>query len=154
MTTTGISSDSEFMVRPIGIVHSPYQTRQEAPRQGGKTTCRIEIFSQYADGLRDVETFSHLHVIYWLHESEGYDFAVHTPWDTRPHGLFATRTPNRPNPLGYAAVELVDRRENVLTVEGLDAIDGTPVLDIKPYIPSVDAKPEAKIGWLEGKMKK
>jgi formylmethanofuran dehydrogenase subunit E len=136
----------------IGVVHSGYRTRREVPPQGGKVS-EIEIFVEYAEGLKDIETFSHLHVLYWLHESKGYSLSVNTPWDSKPHGLFATRSPDRPNPIGYSVVKLLERKGNVLKVEGLDAIEGTKILDIKPYIPKIDNKPKASSGWLEGRFK-
>ena len=139
--------------KPIGVIHSPFKTRAEAPRQGRDEILRIEIHREYEDGLKDVEGFSHLHVFYWLHESKGYSLSVNTPWDTQPHGVFSTRSPNRPNPIGYSVVELIERKGNVLTVRGLDAIDGTPVIDIKPYVKRIDAKPDSNSGWLENKLR-
>lgn len=141
-------------LEPIGIVHSPYKTRKEAPPQGREEISEIVIFDKYEKGLKDVEGFSHLHVFYWLHESRGYSLLVRTPWDSEPHGLFATRTPNRPNPIGYSVVHLIGRKGRILKVKGLDAIEGTPVLDIKPYVPNVDPKPNAKTGWLEDKLRR
>ncbi len=140
-------------LKPIGVIRSPYRTREEAPHQG-KGISRIELKDEFSEGLRDIESFSHLHVFYWLDRSEGFSLSVRTPWDPEPKGLFATRTPNRPNPIGYSVVRLVERRGNVLTVEGLDAIDGTPVIDIKPYIPKIDSERagNANSGWLEGKL--
>ncbi len=138
-------------IKFIGLIHSPYKTRYDAPPQGKGNVSEIEVFKEYAEGLQDVGGFSHLHIFYWLHESNGYHFSVTTPWDPNPHGLFATRTPNRPNPLGYSVVELLERKGNVLKVTGLDAIDGTPVIDIKPYIPQIDSKGNATNGWLGNK---
>jgi len=135
----------------IGTIHSSYKTRADAPRQGGDEICEIEIFKEYEQGLKDLEGFSHLHIFYWLHESKSFTLSVNTPWDDKPHGLFATRSPHRINPIAYAAVELVEKKQNILKVKGLDALEGTPVLDIKPYIPRIDAKPEARIGWLSEK---
>ena len=139
--------------KPIGIIHSPYKTRAEAPPQGRDEISEIEIHKEYESGLKDIEGFSHLHIFYWLHMSKGYTLSVNTPWDSKPHGLFATRTPNRPNPMGYSVVELIERKGNILKVKGLDAIEGTPVIDIKPYITEVDAKSHAKSGWIAGKIK-
>jgi tRNA-Thr(GGU) m(6)t(6)A37 methyltransferase TsaA len=135
----------------IGIIHSHYKSKADAPSQGRDEICEIEILEEYKKGLKDIEGFSHLHIFYWLHKSKNYTISVHTPWDRKPHGLFATRSPNRVNPIAYAVVELLEKKENRLKVKGLDAIDGTPVLDIKPYIPKIDAKYEAKIGWLKEK---
>ncbi len=140
-------------LKPIGIIYSPYKTRAEAPPQGKSDVLEIEIFKEYEEGLKDIETFSHLHVIYWMHKSKGYSLLITTPWDTKLHGLFATRTPNRPNPLGHSVVELIERKGNILKVRGLDAIEGTPVIDIKPYVPRIDVKPEADSGWLGDKLK-
>ena len=140
-------------LKPIGIIHSPYKTRAEAPPQGRTEISEVEILPEYEEGLTDVEGFSHLHMFYLLHMSKDFSLSVNTRWDSIPHGLFATRTPNRPNPLGYSVVELIERNGAVLKVRGLDAIEGTPVIDIKPYIPEVDSKPNAKGGWIAGKIK-
>ena len=133
----------------IGVVHSPYKNTSEAPSQGDEKVSEIEIFKEYEEGLSDIEGFSHLHVFYWLHRSQGYSLMVNTHWDEMPHGLFTTRTPHRPNPIGYSVVELVKRKNNILHVKGLDAIEGTPVVDIKPYTKKIDAKPDAISGWTE-----
>jgi len=138
-------------IKPIGVVYSPFKIRGECPPQGNSTISEIEIFREYETGLKDTEHFSHLHVFYWMHKSREYSMSVITPWDTKPHGLFAVRTPDRPNPLGYAIVELVERNKNVLKVRGLDAVDGTPVVDIKPYISKIDNRAMTKDGWTEGK---
>lgn len=142
-------------LKPIGIIHSPYHTNGEAPHQGclREEISHVELFKEFEEGLKDIEGFSHIIVIYWFHKSKGYHLIVKTPWDTTPHGLFATRSPNRPCPLGLCVAELVGREENILKVKGLDALDGTPLLDIKPYIPSLDARTDAKIGWREDKLK-
>jgi len=140
-------------ISTIGVVHSKYKTPEDAPYQGvRKDTSEIEILQEYAVGLKNIESFSHLHIFYLLHKKEDFSLSVTTPWSTQKRGLFATRSPNRPTPLGYAVVELLEVKNNVLKVRGLDAIDGTPVVDIKPYIPSLDAKPLANDGWL-GKRK-
>jgi len=145
-----------LQLQAIGIIHSPYKDRAEAPYQGYKSEdiSQIEVFREFEEGLQDIEGFSHIIVIYWFHKSEGYHLLVKTPWDDIPHGLFATRSPHRPCPLGLTVAELVAREENVLRVKGLDAIDGTPLLDIKPYIPAADERPVVKSGWLEGKLGK
>jgi tRNA-Thr(GGU) m(6)t(6)A37 methyltransferase TsaA len=131
----------------VGIVHSPYKTLDEVPFQGNEELFEIEILKQYEEGLQDIEGFSHLHVLYWLSESKGYSLLVKTPWDEKSHGLFTTRTPRRPNPIGLAVVKLVKRKENKLIVKGLDAIEGTPIIDIKPYIKKIDMKKDASLGW-------
>jgi len=140
--------------KPIGIVHSAYKNAVAAPYQGYKSEdiSQIEIFKEFEEGLKDIEGFSHIVVIFWFHKSQGYHLLVKTPWDDALHGLFATRSPHRPCPIGLTVVELMSREENILRVKGLDAIDGTPVLDIKPYVTSVDERSVVKLGWLEGKM--
>jgi len=133
----------------IGVVHSPYKTTADAPFQGNDKISKIEISKEYEGGLKDIEGFTHLHVFYWLHKSKGFSLIVTTPWDTIPHGLFTTRSPHRPNPIGHAVVELVEQKDNRLSVRGLDAIEGTPVMDIKPYIKKLDVKTDAISGWIE-----
>jgi tRNA-Thr(GGU) m(6)t(6)A37 methyltransferase TsaA len=139
---------------PIGIIHSPYRDRGEAPYQGyrSKRISRIEVLKEFEEGLQDIEGFSHIIVIYWFHKSQGYHLLVKTPWDDVPHGLFTTRSPHRPCPLALTVVELVAREKNILKVKGLDALDGSPLLDIKPYVPAVDERSVVKSGWLEGKL--
>jgi len=136
-------------LRIIGIVHSPYKTTTDAPFQGRNEVSEIEINKDYIDGLKDIEGFSHLHIFYWLHKSGDYSLIVNTPWDTKPHGLFTTRSPHRANPIGYSVVELIEKKGNILKVKWLDAIEGTPVIDIKPYIKKLDSKPIAISGWTE-----
>lgn len=133
----------------IGTICSPYKIQSDAPFQGGSKLSEIEIFEEYKEGLEDIESFSHLHIFYWLHKSKDWSLLVHTPWDANSHGLFTTRTPNRPNPIGYAVVELIERDDNILKVKGLDAIEGTPIIDIKPYIESIDTKQKTSSGWIE-----
>jgi formylmethanofuran dehydrogenase subunit E len=133
----------------IGKIHSKYKTVEEAPRQGLEVLSEIEIFKEFEEGLTDIQDFTHLHVFYWLHKSKGYKLMVNTPWDTKPHGVFSTRSPNHPNSLAYSVVSLLERKGNILRVMGLEAIDGTPVIDIKPYIKKLDLKNDAISGWSE-----
>jgi len=133
----------------IGIVHSPFKTRSEAPRQGTDEICEIEIEKDFVKGLKDIEGFSHIHLFYWLDKSEGYNLIVQTPWEEKKHGVFVTRSPNHPNPIGYSVVKLIERKENILKVKNLDAIEGTPVVDIKPYIEKMDCKTKSVYGWSE-----
>ncbi|MBN2250704.1 MAG: tRNA (N6-threonylcarbamoyladenosine(37)-N6)-methyltransferase TrmO [Candidatus Altiarchaeota archaeon] len=142
---------ADYVIKPIGIIHSPYKKVVDAPFQGGAEVSVIEVYAEYAGGLRDVEGFGCLQVFYWLHESKGYSLDVLTPWDAKSHGLFATRTPDRPNPIGYSLVELLDVEGNILKVRGLDAVEGTPVVDLKPYVPDIDSRSCALIGWMENK---
>lgn len=145
-----------FRVRPIGVIRSPYKEKGEAPHQGrySERVCEVEVFEEFAEGLKDIETCSHLILLYWLDRSKRDVLVAKTPHDTKPHGVFATRSPNRPNPIGFCVVRLLGREGRVLKVVGIDALDGTPLLDIKPYSGEVDAFPEARIGWFEEAKKK
>ena len=140
-------------LRPIGIVHTPYKTAGDAPFQGrfSDETCEIEIFKEYEDGLKDIDQCSHLILLYWLDRAENRVLQTHTPFDMDIHGVFATRSPNRPNPIGFHVAELIDRKENVLRVKGADALDKTPLIDIKPYSSGIDAIGDASIGWFPTK---
>ena len=151
-----MSERHTLKLKPIGIIHSSIKNTGAAPYPGykSKAICRIEVFKEFKKGLKDIEGFSHIIIIFWFHKSQGYHLLVKTPWDDVLHGLFATRSPHRPCPLGLTVVELVARKNNILRVKGLDAIDGTPVLDIKPYIISTDERANVKSGWLEGKLGK
>jgi tRNA (adenine37-N6)-methyltransferase len=138
---------------PIGIIQSPHRGSGQVPRQdddpGAVST--IEVFGEYATGLQDIEGFSHIVVIYWFHRSQGYELLVKPPGEDSLRGLFATRSPRRPCPLGLTVVQLLARDENRLEVKGLDAMDGSPVLDIKPYLPEEYDLDSVRIGWLEGR---
>jgi tRNA-Thr(GGU) m(6)t(6)A37 methyltransferase TsaA len=132
----------------IGTIHSPFVTKEQAPPQGKDTIGTIELFKKFQDGLKDIEGFSHLHLFYWLHHTHEPVMMVTTPWDDKPHGLFASRSPHRVTPIGYAVVELLKIEQNIITVKGIDALDGTPILDIKPYISDIDARRGTRSGWL------
>lgn len=136
-------------LKVIGIIHSPYKTTREAPRQGKEDTIEIEILDEYKAGLKDIEGFTHIHVFYWLHKSKDYNLVTNTPWDAEQHGVFTTRSPHRPNPIGHSVVKIEKIKDNKLYVKGLDAIDGTPVIDIKSYIKKLDIRNDAVSGWAE-----
>jgi tRNA-Thr(GGU) m(6)t(6)A37 methyltransferase TsaA len=138
-----------MQLKSIGIIHSPYKDRKECPPQGREEICWIEIFDQYAEGLKDIDGFSHLILLYWFHQGNDYSPLVKTPWSPERHGLFSTRSPDRPNPLGFSVVELIERKGSQLKVKGLDALEGTPLLDIKPYLPPIDSKTKVRMGWVE-----
>jgi tRNA-Thr(GGU) m(6)t(6)A37 methyltransferase TsaA len=142
--------DASFTMRPIGTVHSPFTDRAEIPMgPGAKHDAEgtLEVRPDLAAGLTDIEGFSHLYVIWVFHKADRSELLGTPPTDDRPHGVFATRAPYRPNPIGLTVVRLLGREGNQLRVRGLDMLDGTPLLDIKPYLSSV---PEAdlKRGWL------
>jgi len=138
-------------VKPIGIIRTPYKRLEDAPYQGrfSKDICEIEVFKEYEEGLKDVETCTHLIILYWLDRARRDVLIACPPHDRKIHGVFATRSPNRPNPIGFSVVELIERKGNVLKIKGIDAIDGTPLIDIKPYFPEIDAVTDAKVGWFE-----
>jgi len=130
-------------LRPVGTIHSPYRRPGDAPRQGrllGRVST-IEIFKEYEDALPGVERFSHLIVLYWLDRADRDRLWATPPGETEPRGVFSTRSPHRPNPIGLAVTKLIARRDLLLDVLWLDALDGTPVVDIKPYSPSIDTVP-------------
>lgn len=139
--------ENSLELKPIGIIHSSYHSRGEAPRQGcgREEICQVEVFREFEKGLQGIERYSHLILIYWFHKSQGYRLMVTPFWSKKPHGLFTTRSPDRPCPLALCVVELIAREKNILKVKGLDAIEGTPLLDIKPYFPSIDQKADARV---------
>ncbi|HEY3704944.1 MAG TPA: tRNA (N6-threonylcarbamoyladenosine(37)-N6)-methyltransferase TrmO [Terracidiphilus sp.] len=140
-----------FTPTPIGFVRSPYSQTSTIPKGlGAKHDAEgdLEILPEFAAGLQDVEGFSHLFVIWVFDKSEGYQLVGPTPVDGIPHGVFATRSPRRPNPLGLTVVEILGRTENRLHVRGLDMLEGTPILDLKPYMSSIAAE-KLRRGWLD-----
>lgn len=142
-----------IVMHPIGVVHSPFADPVGVPRQAaGATDVRgmIEIFPPFVAGLADVEGFSHLEVLFHLHRGVKAEWISYPPFDDRPHGVFSTRSPYRPNPIGLSVVRLVGRIDNVLHIAGVDMVDGSPVLDIKPYVPQLLPAEAVRIGWLDG----
>jgi tRNA (adenine37-N6)-methyltransferase len=142
---------SELLLHPVGYVRSPHTEKAQIPKgPGAKHEAEgvVEILPEFERGLQDIEGFSHLYVIWIFDRAEPGDTLVSKPpTDDRPHGVFATRSPQRPNPLGLSVVELLGRDGNRLRIRGVDMLDGTPVVDVKPYLSSV---PEAELrrGWL------
>jgi len=139
-----------FTFKPIGFVHTPYSATGEIPKGlGAKHDAEgeLEILPEFEPGLTDVEGFSHLFVIWAFDRSQGFELTGKPPADNKPHGVFATRSPRRPNPIALSVVELLGREGRTLRVRGVDMLDGTPILDIKPYLSSI---PEEKLrrGWL------
>jgi tRNA-Thr(GGU) m(6)t(6)A37 methyltransferase TsaA len=140
-----------FTMEPIGYVRSPYQDTSQVPRGAGtKHTAEgtIEIRPDLEPGLQDLDGFSHLFIIWVFHRSEGYELVGKSPTDNKSHGVFATRSPRRPNPIGLSVVEFLRREGRTLFLRGLDMLDGSPVLDIKPYMSSVPPD-KLRRGWLE-----
>jgi tRNA-Thr(GGU) m(6)t(6)A37 methyltransferase TsaA len=147
-----MSAATAFTFRPIGFIRSPYHDTKEVPKGFGaehREEGTIELLPEFADGLLDVEGFSHLFVLWVFDRSDWKGELTGTPpIDDKPHGVFATRSPRRPNPIGLTTVELLRRAGAVLHVRGLDMLDGTPVLDLKPYLSSLPPE-NLRRGWVE-----
>jgi tRNA-Thr(GGU) m(6)t(6)A37 methyltransferase TsaA len=143
--------NTEFVMRPIGIIRTPFTEPKGMPIQPAfsQASGQVKVFREYAEGLQHLEAFSHVILIYALHCADGYRLRVKPFLDDVAHGLFATRYPCRPNPIGLSTVRLLSREDNTLEVEGIDVLDGTPLLDIKPYVPDFDAVTDARAGWYD-----
>ncbi|MBN2415053.1 tRNA (N6-threonylcarbamoyladenosine(37)-N6)-methyltransferase TrmO [bacterium] len=138
--------------RPIGIIHSPYTTISDMPIQpAGADAIRgtVELFSEYAAGISDLDGFSHIILLYHFHRAGPGTLTVIPFLDTVGRGVFATRAPTRPNAIGLSTLRLVSVEGPLITVEGIDILDGTPLLDLKPYIPEFDAVASTKHGWID-----
>lgn len=139
----------EFTFRPIGIIYSPFTNKEQTPIQPSRSRAlgRVEVYADYVEGLQDLEGFSHIILLYAFHCSSGYALSVKPFLDHQPRGLFATRHPCRPNPIGLSIVRLLERENDILFVDGIDVLDGTPLLDIKPYVPDFDIRSNVRAGW-------
>ena len=139
-------------LRPIGVIHSPHKQAVGTPVQAALATGvegTVEIFPQFAPGLKDLDGFERIWLVYWFDRAKEPQLVLIPYLDTEPHGLFATRAPCRPNSIGLSAVRMLEVRGNLLRVDGLDVLDNTPLLDIKPYIPAFDAFQANRIGWCD-----
>jgi tRNA-Thr(GGU) m(6)t(6)A37 methyltransferase TsaA len=141
----------EYTMRPVGVIHSPFTDKDSTPIQPTRSQAigRVEVFPEYSDGLQDLEGFSHIILLYVFHQSEGYSLRVKPFLDDQLRGLFATRYPYRPNPIGLSIVRLLGCHDHIIDIEGVDVLDGTPLLDIKPYVPEFDLRTETRTGWYE-----
>jgi tRNA-Thr(GGU) m(6)t(6)A37 methyltransferase TsaA len=138
----------------IGRIHTPFKTKEECPIQPAfskGTAGKVAVFQEYAEGLKDVEMFSHIYLLYRFDRAGEIEFVRSTFLDDEPHGIYASRHPCRPNGIGMSIVGLKERQGNTLIVEDVDMLDGTPLLDIKPYIPKFDLIESASEGWVGGK---
>ena len=145
----------KFNYRPIGIIHSPFKDREGTPIQpigGVGVKAHVEIFQEYVRGLQDLEGFSHIILLYHCHLSKAYRLKVKPFLDDVERGVFATRAPARPNPIGLSVVRLIQIERATLTVKDIDIIDKTPLLDIKPFVPDFDVRKVERIGWLGNKV--
>lgn len=143
--------DIHIIMRPIGVIHSPYQTKEECPIQGVYTSesfGSVELRPEHAEGLQDIETFSHIYLIYHFDRAGEIKYVRPTFLDDNEHGVYASRHPCRPNGIGMSIVRLISRENNILHIDGVDVLDGTPLLDIKPYIPRHDIMEDANEGWI------
>jgi tRNA-Thr(GGU) m(6)t(6)A37 methyltransferase TsaA len=139
---------------PIGIIHSPFDSKEVTPIQGAlypDSQGQVEVFREYEDGLKDIETFSHIILLYLFDRAGEIILVRPTFLDDEAHGVFASRHPSRPNGLGLTVVRLLKRSHNILEVSGIDVLDGTPLIDIKPYIIRFDCFPGANEGWVATK---
>jgi len=142
----------EVIYRPIGIIHSPFNSLEDMPIQPTSDVSGsgiVEIFPEFVDGLKDLEGFSYLYLLYHFHKVRQSNLSVTPFLDREPRGIFATRAPSRPNPVGLSLVELVRLENNLIYVEQLDVLNETPLLDIKPYVPDFEHTHNVRVGWLE-----
>jgi tRNA-Thr(GGU) m(6)t(6)A37 methyltransferase TsaA len=141
----------EYVMRPIGVIRTPFSDPSQTPIQPSRSKAEgtVEVDAAYEEGLEDLEGFSHIILVYLFHCSSGYSLKVKPFLDDRQHGLFSTRYPRRPNPIGLSVVRLIGREGRILHIAGADVLDGTPLLDIKPYVPEFDAQADVRFGWLE-----
>ena len=142
----------EIFIRPIGIIRSPHASAAGTPIQptyAKQVQGEVIVEESFAAALADIEGFERIWLVYQFDRAGPFKLRVIPYRDTQEHGLFATRAPTRPNPIGFSVVQLLGRERNVLRVSGLDILDGTPLIDIKPYVPEFDAYPDSKAGWLD-----
>jgi tRNA-Thr(GGU) m(6)t(6)A37 methyltransferase TsaA len=143
---------NEIKYKPIGVIHSPFKEPKGTPIQpaGAKgIEGTVEIFPEYVEGLKDIEGFSHIILLYHFHLSKGSTLLAKPYMANEAHGVFAMRGPSRPNPIGMSVVRVVKVEGNMLHIQDVDIVDGTPLLDIKPYVPEFDIREVERIGWLE-----
>jgi tRNA-Thr(GGU) m(6)t(6)A37 methyltransferase TsaA len=142
---------NEWKMRPIGYIRSSYTDTKQVPKGlGTKHTLEgtLDVLPEFEEGLLDIEGYSHLFILWVFHRGRGYELIGRPPTDNRPHGVFSTRSPRRPNAIGLTVVELLKREGPILHLRGVDMLDGTPVLDIKPYTSSIPMD-KLRRGWLE-----
>ena len=148
---------NEVVYKPIGVVHSPFKTPKDVPIQSAAAKDvigSVEVSPEYVAGLKDVEGFSHLILVYHFHLAQKYSLLVKPFLDEKLHGVFSTRAPSRPNPIGVSIVRLAKIEKNLLHIQDVDVLDGTPLLDIKPFVPEFDQRNAERIGWLKKKVDK
>lgn len=140
-------------IQPIGTIHTPFETLEDMPIQpkgAEEVIGTVELAKQYSEGLTDLSGFSHIYLLYEFHMAKRTALTVTPFMDTRPRGVFATRSPLRPNHIGISIVRLIGVEKNIITVQGIDILNGSPLLDIKPYIAAFDAVQQSRSGWMKG----
>lgn len=143
-----------IQIAPIGIIHTPHASKETCPIQpqfAAEAAGRVELFEEYEAGLQDIEAFSHIYLLYHLDRAGEIEMVRQTFMDDVPHGIYASRHPCRPNGIGMSIVKLIGREGNILNVQGVDMLDRTPLLDIKPYMPKFDIIAAASEGWTAGR---
>ena len=142
----------QIIIYPIGIIRTPHTDVKNMPIQpiaAERIRGTIELLPEYAAGLKDIEGFSHITLLYKFHKIEGYELELVPFMDTEAHGIFSTKAPKRPNAIGISTVKLIGVEGSILHIEQVDMLDGTPLIDIKPFYPRYDNRFDVKIGWLE-----
>ena len=141
----------EFVMRPIGVIRSPFTEKEKTPIQPSRSDAigRVEVYADFVEGLADLDGLSHIILLYVFHRSSGFRLKVKPFLDDTLRGLFATRYPARPNPIGLSIVQLLEISGNILTIKGVDVLDNTPLLDIKPYVPGFDMREATHRGWYD-----
>jgi tRNA-Thr(GGU) m(6)t(6)A37 methyltransferase TsaA len=135
---------------PIGVIRTPFKSSDRIPIQSikSKTTGEVELLSEYTEGLESLNKFSYAFLIYWFHRAKPVSLKVKPFLDTQERGLFSTRAPSRPNPIGFSIVRIIEIKGNIVRFEGADMLNETPLIDIKPFVPEFDNRPDASSGWL------
>ncbi len=142
----------KIVYKPIGIIHSPFDKLEDMPIQTSSESSGpgvVEVYPEFAPGLKDLEGFSHVYLLFHMHKTGEVKLKVTPFLDEQSRGLFATRAPSRPNPIGLSLVKIVRIEKNLIHVDRVDVLDGTPLIDLKPYVPAFEEVEEARIGWLE-----
>lgn len=145
----------QIIMQPIGVIHSPFTEKKQTPIQASRSQALgvVEVDPKFKEGLQDLEGFSHIFLLYAFHRSSGFSLRIKPFLDHTERGLFATRYPGRPNQIGISVVRLLSQEENILKIEGVDVLDNTPLLDIKPYVPDFDVRTDVRVGWYETRSK-
>jgi tRNA (adenine37-N6)-methyltransferase len=145
-----MSDKTEFVVKPIGVIRTPFKSSEDTPIQSSNSDARgyVEVAIEYFDALKSLDGFSHIILVYWFHRAKPPKMRMKPFLDTEEHGLFSIRAPSRPNPIGISTVKLLKVEGIRLDIEGVDILDGTPLLDIKPFVPEFDNRSQATSGWL------